>query len=237
MATFIDLAESRGITDIGWLYGHHTFSFSNYYNPNRMSFGTLRVLNDDVIKPDKGFGTHSHNNMEIISIPLNGALRHRDSMGHEFVLKAGEIQVMSAGTGITHSEFNDSDSEDASLLQIWVLPKEQNLTPSYNQKALDRNAILNKFELIIAPKDGNNNDVLTINQDAYFSIAVIDTDESVEYTKYQQDNGIYFFVIDGAVELDTQVLNKRDGIGITDLDDLKIIAKQKSKVLCMEVPM
>ncbi len=144
---------------------------------------------------------------------------------------------MSAGTGITHSEFNDSDSEDASLLQIWVLPKEQNLTPSYNQKALDRNAILNKFELIIAPKDGNNNDVLTINQDAYFSIAVIDTDESVEYTKYQQDNGIYFFVIDGAVELDTQVLNKRDGIGITDLDDLKIIAKQKSKVLCMEVPM
>ncbi|MBL4638338.1 MAG: pirin family protein [Proteobacteria bacterium] len=237
MATTLDLADSRGTANIGWLRSRHTFSFADYHNPNRMSFGVLRVINDDVVAPAKGFGTHPHRDMEIITIPLSGALRHRDSMGHEYVIKAGEVQVMSAGTGITHSEFNDSDTEEVSLLQIWVLPKEKGIPPRYDQRELEAATLSNHFQLIVAPLNGKHHDVIKINQDAYFSIALIDAEQSIEYTKYQENNGLYFFVIEGSINIGTQALAKRDGIGITDTDALGITANEKSKILCMEVPM
>ena len=237
MATILDLADSRGTADIGWLRSRHTFSFADYHNPNRMGFGVLRVLNDDVVAPAKGFGTHAHRDMEIISIPLTGSLRHEDNMGNQHVIKAGEVQVMSAGTGITHSEFNYSDSDDVNFLQIWILPKEKCIPPRYDQRELDTSAMSNHFHLIVAPLKDETKDVVKINQDVYFSMAEVDAEQTVEYTKYQDNNGVYFFVIDGNINIGTQALVKRDGIGITDTDILEVSASEKSKILCMEVPM
>jgi len=237
MATQLDLADSRGIADIGWLVSRHTFSFGDYHNPNRMGFGLLRVLNDDVVAPAKGFGTHPHRDMEIISIPLAGSLRHQDNMGNSHVIKAGEVQVMSAGTGITHSEFNHSDNMDVNFLQIWVLPKEKCISPRYDQRELDTSAMSNHFHLIVTPLDDETKDVIKINQDAYFSMAEVDAGQIVNYEKYQDNNGVYFFVIDGNINIGTQALTKRDGMGITDTDTLELTANEKSKVLCMEVPM
>ena len=237
MATQLDLANTRGTADIDWLVSRHTFSFANYYNRNRMSFGTLRVINDDVVAPARGFDTHPHNDMEIITVPLSGALRHRDSMGHEYVIKAGEVQVMSAGTGITHSEFNDSDTEEVALLQIWVLPKEKCISPRYDQRELNTSAMSNHFQLIVAPLDDELENVIQINQDAYFSMAEVDVGQTINYEKHHDNNGVYFFVIDGNINIGTQALGKRDGMGVTETDSFEITAKEKSKILCMEVPM
>lgn len=235
MARFLDTSESRGTANQGWLKSRHTFSFSSYQNPDRMGFGLLRVINDDIVEPSMGFGTHPHENMEIISIPLSGSLRHEDSMGNQHIIRAGEVQVMSAGTGITHSEYNDSESEDVNFLQIWVIPKITGIPPRYDQREINIDDSKNSFNLIVAPLGTEG--LVNINQDAYFSLANIDAGARVEYKKTGKDTGIYFFVIAGNIDIDETQLSKRDGVGITEEDDIKIFAKEQSRVLCMEVPM
>lgn len=235
MARLLDTSESRGLANHGWLRSRHTFSFAGYHNPDRMGFGLLRVINDDIVDPSMGFGTHPHENMEIISIPLSGSLRHEDSMGNQHIIRAGEVQVMSAGTGITHSEYNDSDSGIVNFLQIWVLPKITGIPPKYDQRKIDTNNSNNIFNPIVAPLGTEG--IANINQGAYFSIANIDTDTTIEYKKTSKDNGVYFFIIAGNIDIGETQLSTRDGVGITEEDDIKIHAKEKSRVLCMEVPM
>ena len=187
MTRIVDTSESRGTANQGWLYSRHTFSFAGYHNPERMGFGLLRVINDDVVEASMGFGTHPHENMEIISIPLTGSLRHKDSMGNQHVIRAGEIQVMSAGTGIEHSEYNDSDDDEVNFLQIWVIPKELDIQPRYDQREIDAGYSNNEFQPVIAPMGTEG--VVNINQDAYFSIANIDAGDKV--------TGILMFVFVG----------------------------------------
>lgn len=235
MARFLDTSSTRGKADYGWLHSRHTFSFADYHNPERMGFGLLRVINDDVVAPSAGFGTHPHKNMEIISIPLAGSLKHQDSMGNKHVIHAGEIQVMSAGTGITHSEYNNSDVEKVNFLQIWVIPKETDIEPRYDQRKLDTKEFYNNFNLIVAPMGSKN--VVNINQDTYFSLAKIDASKRVDYKKYDINNGVYFFVINGKISIGPQELSKRDGLGITEEDNLTLDVHEKSEILCIEVPM
>ncbi len=235
MARILDRSDSRGIANQGWLYSRHTFSFSSYHNPERMGFGLLRVINDDIVEPSMGFGTHPHENMEIISIPLSGSLRHEDSMGNKHVILTGEVQVMSAGTGITHSEYNNSDTDEVNFLQIWVMPKELDISPRYDQKRIEMDNICNSFKRIVAPLGVES--LVNINQNAYFSIANIDADNFVEYKKENGNNGVYLFVIKGKINIGATVLSDRDGLGISEEDNVKIFAQNKSRVLCMEVPM
>jgi len=182
--------QSRGLADHGWLKSRHTFSFADYYNPERMNFGILRVLNDDIVTPSMGFGTHPHENMEIISIPLSGSLRHQDSMGNKHIISTGEVQIMSAGSGITHSEYNNSPSGDVNFLQIWVLPKERDITPRYDQKVFDEGNRKNRFQLLVSPE--NSDKTVLINQDAWFSLADIEAEKQVTYEKNNKKNGVYF---------------------------------------------
>ena len=235
MARILDTSSARGKADHEWLYSRHTFSFADYHNPERMGFGLLRVINDDVVVPSAGFGTHPHKNMEIISIPLAGSLKHQDSMGNKHVIHAGEIQVMSAGTGITHSEYNNSDVEKVNFLQIWIIPKETDIEPRYDQRELDTKGFYNNFNLIAAPMGSKN--VANINQDAYLSLAKIDATKRVDYEKYDAKNGIYFFIINGKISIGSQELSKRDGLGITEEDKLVLDVHEKSEILCIEVPM
>jgi len=235
MARFLDTSESRGTADQGWLYSRHTFSFASYHNPERMGFGLLRVINDDIVDPSMGFGTHPHENMEIISIPLSGSLKHKDSMGNQHIISAGEVQVMSAGTGITHSEYNNSESDEVNFLQIWVVPKITGIPPRYDQREIDTENINNTFNPIVAPLGTDG--VVNINQDAYFSIAIIDKNTTIEYIKTNKDSGVYFFLITGSINIGDTSLSKRDGIGITEENNIEIFASEKSRVLCMEVPM
>ncbi len=235
MARLLDTSDSRGTSNQGWLKSRHTFSFSSYHNPERMGFGLLRVINDDIVEPSMGFGTHPHENMEIISIPLSGSLKHEDSMGNQHIIRAGEVQVMSAGTGITHSEYNNSESEDVNFLQIWVIPKITGIPPKYDQRKINTDNSNNIFNPIVAPLGTEG--IVNINQDAYFSIANIDADTTIEYKKSGKDTGIYFFIITGNINIGETPLSTRDGIGITEEDDIKIFAKEESRVLCMEVPM
>ncbi|MGE4233011.1 MAG: pirin family protein [Bacteriovoracia bacterium] len=234
MEKVIHRSETRGFVDLGWLRTHHSFSFSDYYNPERMRFGLLRVLNDDYVSPGRGFDTHPHDNMEIITIPLYGALRHKDSMGNEIVIHSGEVQRMSAGTGITHSEFNASPVEELSLLQIWVFPKEKNIEPSYDQKKFDRSLRRNKLQLVVAPdgKDG----AVSVHQNTYFSLVDLDPNKSVEYTVHSKGSGVYCFVISGQVSIANETLNKRDAIGVTEFEELNIHSNEISEVLIIEVP-
>jgi hypothetical protein len=235
MARIVDTSGSRGTANQGWLYSRHTFSFANYHNPERMGFGLLRVINDDVVEASMGFGTHRHENMEIISIPLTGSLRHKDSMGNQHVIRAGEIQVMSAGTGIEHSEYNDSDDDEVNFLQIWVIPKELNIQPRYDQREIDAGYSNNEFQPIVAPMGTEG--VVNINQDAYFSIANIDADTTIVYKKSNSLNGVYFFLIKGKLNIGNNSLSERDGLGITEEENIEIISQEKSSLLCMNVPM
>jgi len=235
MEKIIHRADSRGVAEHGWLSSRHTFSFANYYNPERMSFGKLRVLNDDVVDPAGGFGTHSHDNMEIVSVPLSGALRHQDSMGNKHVIQHGEVQIMSAGTGLSHSEYNNSDIERVNFLQIWVLPKEQNIQPCYGQLAFDPADHHNEFQLVVSPE--KNNETVWINQEAYFSLGDFEQHQTGHYTVRQSGHGIYLFVIDGAVEVAGETLNKRDAIGIVNTNELTVRALDNSQLLIIEVPM
>ena len=228
-------ADSRGLADHGWLLSHHTFSFADYHDPQRMNFGLLRVLNDDIVKPSMGFPTHPHENMEIVSIPLSGSLRHQDSMGNKHVITAGEVQIMSAGTGLTHSEYNNSDQDDVNFLQIWVYPKEKNIAPRYGQKLFKATDRLNRFQTVVSPQKSSES--IWINQDVYFSMADVDAETTVSYQKYRAANGLYFFVIEGQVEIDSQTLNKRDGFGMAQEGDVQISALSKAQLLCIEVPL
>ena len=235
MQKVIHRAETRGHFNHGWLNTYHSFSFAEYYNPDRIQFGMLRVLNDDIVKPGMGFGTHPHNNMEIITIPLEGQLEHRDSMGNGSVIEAGEVQVMTAGSGITHSEFNPSSDEEVNLLQIWVFPRERNLTPRYDQKRFDTSKMKNQLMMVVTP-DGDNGS-LFIHQDAWFSLAEVEEGKELNYQLHNDKHGIYLFVIDGELEVGEDALKSRDGIGIYDVSEISVKSKRSTKFIVMEIPM
>lgn len=235
MQTTLHRSEDRGYANHGWLEARHSFSFAGYYDPARVHFGVLRVLNDDIIDPSRGFGMHPHENMEIITIPLSGSLRHEDSMGHNSVIRAGEIQVMSAGSGIMHSEFNASDTEQINLLQIWLFPNKRNVTPRYDQQQLDSSAMHNNWLQILSPSE--NDAGVWIHQQAWFHMATFDAGISSGYTFRQPGNGLYLFVIEGSVAIADTLLKRRDAIGISGTESVDLHFRENSKVLLMEVPM
>lgn len=234
MKTIIHTAASRGVANFGWLNSKHTFSFGQYYAADRVRFGLLRVLNDDIIKGGAGFPTHPHDNMEIVSIPLAGALAHKDSTGNEKIITTGEVQIMSAGSGLTHSEYNASPTEEANFLQIWVFPKEKDIAPRYDQKVFDENKRKNKLQQVVAP---DNDTALWINQNAWFSLSDLDQDQTIDYTLNQAANGLYVFVIAGEVSAGGQNLSQRDAAGVSDFETLSVTAKTDAKLLFIEVPM
>jgi len=235
MKTILHKSETRGHANHGWLDTHHTFSFANYYNPERVNFGALRVLNDDWIASGEGFGKHPHDNMEIITIPLIGAVEHKDSMGNHGEIAAGEIQVMSAGTGIFHSEFNRNQNQELQLLQIWVIPNKRNVTPRYDQISLAGIAKQNELFQILSP-DPNDQGVW-IHQNAWFHLGDLSEGWEGEYELKDKNNGVYFFVIEGDVTISGQKLNKRDGLGVSETSSVEISSDSLSKLLIMEVPM
>ena len=234
MKKIIHKAESRGYADHGWLRSYHTFSFASYQNSERMNFGMLRVLNDDVVQPKMGFGTHPHRNMEIISIPISGALSHTDSIGNKRSIEVGEVQVMSAGTGLKHSEFNDSKIDAVNFLQLWIIPEIENITPYYNQKIFEALERKNKFQVLVSPKDKQVEGSLPINQQGY--ISMIDLDKGFE-TTYDLKNGAYFFLIEGEVLIEGENLEKRDAMGVVEKNKVNIKANKSSKLLVIDVPM
>jgi len=226
-------ADSRGLANHGWLISRHTFSFANYYNPDRINFGALRVLNDDIVQPGMGFGTHPHDNMEIISIPISGSLAHKDSTGTEKEIKTGEVQIMSAGSGIHHSEYNYSKTEEVNFLQIWILPKVKNIAPRYDQKDFSEELDNNNLVTVVSPqKDG----ALWINQDAELSLGKINKGSSITHKLNFKGNGIYAFLIDGKAKINDAVLNKRDAVGYFDLKEINIDSIEDSKLLLIEIP-
>jgi redox-sensitive bicupin YhaK (pirin superfamily) len=231
----IHKAKTRGFFNHGWLKSYHTFSFAGYYDKSRVHFGMLRVLNDDIILPGEGFGTHPHNNMEIVTIPIYGELAHKDSTGNEEVIHENEVQIMSAGSGLTHSEYNASHEKEVNLLQIWVFPKEHDIEPRYNQKIFNPELMKNNFLTLVSP--GKSEDTLWINQDAYFSIGLLEKGKSIDYKIKKDGNGLYVFVMSGSVTAEDEVLDNRDGMGIEDVDSINIIANEDSKVLLIDIPM
>lgn len=235
MKTILHTAASRGFADHGWLKTHHTFSFANYYNPERMSFGVLRVLNDDEVAAGAGFGTHPHKDMEIISIPLEGSLEHKDSMGTVSVIKEGDIQVMSAGTGVQHSEYNKNKDRAVKFLQIWVFPKSLNLPPRYDQIQIDKNKQHNDFQLIVSPNQDDEG--AWIHQDAWFYLANFEVGFHKNYQLKHNGNGVYIFVLKGSLIVNNQNLQMRDGLGVWDTENFSIKANQDSEFLVMEVPL
>lgn len=228
-------ADTRGVANHGWLNSRHTFSFANYYNADRMHFGVLRVLNDDQVAAGMGFGTHPHDNMEIISIPLEGDLEHKDSMGNVAVIRHGDVQVLSAGTGITHSEYNKNKDQQVKFLQIWVFPNKRNVTPRYDQLTLKLEERKNKLQQILSPNPDDAG--VWIHQDAWFHLGQFDKDFSTEYQIKKAGNGVYAFVLSGDVTINGQALNARDGLGIWDTDKLDIKADSHAELLLMDVPM
>jgi hypothetical protein len=230
-------AATRGSANYGWLRANYSFSFANYFNPERLQFGLLRVLNDDYVAPAMGFGTHPHNNMEIVTIPFTGALRHKDSMGNEGVIHAGDIQVMSAGSGVEHSEQNDSTTEAVTLFQIWVFPETENVPPRYDQKQIAPLLTPNTFSAVVKPKSEATNAELWVHQQAYFNIGEFSEKTKVTYSLHNQSHGIYLMVVDGTIFVENETLNSRDAIGIWDSPAVTITAEKGSKVLLIEVPM
>ncbi len=235
MNSILHRADSRGDANHGWLHSKHTFSFANYYNPDRMHFGVLRVLNDDKVAPGMGFGTHPHDNMEIISIPLEGDLEHKDSMGNVAIIKKGDVQVMSAGTGITHSEYNKNQDKEVKFLQIWVFPNKKNVTPRYDQISIREIEKRNEFYQVLSPSPDDQG--VWIHQDAWFHLGKFDKEVSTSYSLKRNGNGIYVFVLEGEIEVEGQKLFKRDGFGIWDIDKINVTTKANSRILLMEVPM
>jgi redox-sensitive bicupin YhaK (pirin superfamily) len=235
-STVLHKADTRGKADFGWLHSRHTFSFGAYRQPDRMHFGVLRVLNDDTVAPGMGFGRHPHDNMEIISIPLEGELEHRDSMGNVALIRPGDVQVMSAGTGVEHSEYNKNGDQEVKFLQIWIIPKERNVAPRYDQISIDAGAHHNKLQQILSP-DAEDEGVW-IHQDAWFHLGKFDKDFTMHYALKKQGNGVYAFVLSGDFSINGQALNARDGFGIMDVPELTIRADSDgAEVLLMEVPM
>lgn len=234
MKTTIHKANTRGKVNFGWLDSHHSFSFGHYHNPERMNFGMLRVLNDDIVEGGAGFPTHPHNNMEIVSIPLSGSLAHKDSTGTEKAIHTGEVQIMSAGSGLTHSEYNFSKTEDINFLQLWVIPKERNITPRYDQKLFNEADRKNQLQTVVSPI---NKEALWINQDAWFSLSHLENESTITYDYHKAGNGVYVFVTDGEIEINGEKLSKRDAIGISESDQFEVKANSDAKLLFIEVPM
>jgi len=235
MKTIVHKAETRGYANHGWLNSHHSFSFANYQNPERMHFGVLRVLNDDVVSEAKGFGTHPHRNMEIISIPLEGDLQHMDSMGNTTIIKQGDVQVMSAGTGIQHSEYNKNKDRPVKFLQIWIIPNKKDVVPRYDQISLRDIEKKNTFYQILSPNPEDQG--VWIHQDAWFHLGDFENGNKATYALKKKGNGVYVFVLEGAVEINDQRLTNRDGYGIWDVAQIDFKSMSKSKLLLMEVPM
>ena len=235
MKTIFHQADSRGHANHGWLNSFHTFSFANYQNNERTNFGVLRVLNDDTVTQGMGFGTHPHRDMEIISIPLEGDLEHKDSMGTTAVIKKGEIQVMSAGTGVMHSEYNKNKDEAVKFLQIWVFPREVGVEPRYDQKNIKSEEKINDFQQILSPN--KEDDGVWIHQDAWFNLANFTNGNSKNYTLNKKGNGVYAFVLKGSAKIGDQILNERDGFGIWDTENFEVEALENTEILLMEVPM
>jgi redox-sensitive bicupin YhaK (pirin superfamily) len=235
MNTVLHKAQTRGHANHGWLDSNHSFSFANYHNPERMNFGVLRVLNDDRVAPGKGFGTHPHDNMEIISIPLEGDLEHKDSMGNVAVIKEGDVQVMSAGTGIYHSEYNKNNNQEVKFLQIWLFPNKKNVEPRYDQISLKEIEKKNAFYQVLSPYQDDQG--VWIHQNAWFNMGDFDKGVSSEYSLNDPANGVYIFVLNGEVIVEGQQLEKRDGFGIWDTSKINLTASQNSRILLMEVPL
>ncbi len=234
MNTVVHTSDSRGFADHGWLRSRHSFSFAGYYNPERVHFGALRVLNDDQVAGGQGFGTHPHDNMEIISIPLSGDLEHKDSTGRSEVIRQGDVQIMSAGSGLRHSEYNHNTDKPVEFLQIWVFPKERDITPRYEQKSYSATDRTNKFQTVVAPEGG---EALTINQDAWFSLGNLEAGTTLDYKFNKPGSGLYAFVLKGEATIAGEALGSRDAVGITDTSEVSITADSDTEILLMEVPM
>lgn len=233
MKTVFHSANSRGHADHGWLNAKHSFSFASWYNPERIHFGMLRVLNDDIVAGGMGFGKHPHDNMEIITIPLAGSIQHEDSMGFSEVIQAGEVQVMSAGTGIYHSEYNPSPNEELNLFQIWIFPNQKQVAPRYAQRKYE--LINGAFTTLVGPEKSG---IATwIHQDAWLSMGMFDTDATISYVLNNPNNGAYIMLIEGAIQIGEQVLQQKDAIGISNTSQIEIKIQQKAKILVIEVPM
>ena len=235
MKTVLHKASSRGHANHGWLDSWHSFSFASYHNPERMQFGALRVLNDDSVEGGRGFGTHPHQNMEIISIPLEGDLKHMDSMGNTAVIREGDIQVLSAGTGISHSEYNKNPDRPVKFLQIWIFPREKGLEPRYDQASLRDLSRKNEFYQILSPDPSDAG--VWIQQDAWFHLGELDKGVKADYSLRNATNGVYLFVLKGSIQVAGMELGSRDGLGIREASHIEVIASDDSRVLLMEVPM
>ena len=234
MKTILHKANTRGHANHGWLNSFHTFSFAGYHEPTRMNFGVLRVLNDDTVAAGMGFGKHPHDNMEIVSIPLNGDLEHNDSTGRNEIIKQGDVQIMSAGSGITHSEKNANHNKEVKFLQIWVMPAKRNIESRYEQKSFPAEGRMNKLQTVVAP---NNAEAVWINQNAWFTLGNFDNGVASTYSLNKPENGVYAFVIKGDVTINGIALNERDGLGVTETETLNIIADNNAELLLIEVPM
>lgn len=235
MKTVLHKANTRGHADHGWLDSHHTFSFANYYNPERMNFGVLRVLNDDIVAPSRGFGRHPHDNMEIISIPLEGDLEHQDNIGNLATIRAGDVQVMSAGTGVFHSEKNRNKDKAVKFLQIWMFPNQQNVAPRYDQISLKSTDSKNEFYQILSPN--KDDDGVWVHQNAWFHIGKFEKGKTTTYEIKAKENGVYAFILEGEATIEGQQLGERDGFGIWNTDKIKVEATSETKILLMDVPM
>ena len=235
MKTLLFKAADRGTADYGWLKPNYYFSFAQYHDNAKVHFGLLRVLNDDFIGGGGAFPTHPHDNMEIVTIPFTGALKHKDSTGGEGVIKAGDIQIMSAGSGVQHSEANASATDAVTLFQIWIFPKEKNIKPRYDQKTFDVAERENKWQTIVSPIDADN--ALWINQDARFSLTNLQAGKEITYTNAFKANGVFLVVINGSIEVDGQQLNKRDALGISEMENFTVKASEDAELLAIEIPM
>lgn len=230
----IHRADTRGYAYHGWLRSYHSFSFASYHNPQRMHFGALRVFNDDIVAPSRGFGQHPHDNMEIISIPLKGSLEHEDNNGNRFVIEEDDVQIMSAGTGIQHSEKNHSAQEEVNFFQIWVMPKIRNIPPRYQQMKFSPEERKNKLVTVVSPDESDAH--LWINQDAWFSRGNLEKGKSIKYKIKKEGNGIYLFVVSGSIRVEGEELERRDAIGLEDVLNIKFTASEDAEVLLIEVP-
>jgi redox-sensitive bicupin YhaK (pirin superfamily) len=237
MKTVIHRAENRGQANHGWLKAKHSFSFAQWYDPEKIHYGALRVLNDDEVAPGMGFGKHPHDNMEIITLVQEGALEHKDSMGNGSVMNPNDVQVMSAGSGVFHSEMNHSKTDSVKLFQIWVFPDKGNVTPRYDQKTFAPEDRKNKWQEIIKPDTQTEGNAIFIHQQAWFNLCDLEAGNNITYTSKKAGNGSYIFLIDGCIETTGEILQKRDAIGITDFETTEIIAKENSRILVMDIPM
>ena len=235
MKTILHKADSRGHANHGWLNSWHSFSFAGYHDPSRMNFGALRVLNDDTVAPGMGFGKHPHDNMEIISIPLEGALEHEDSTGTKAIISKGDVQIMSAGTGIQHSEKNKNLDKEVKFLQIWVFPNKKGVPPRYDQKTFSNEDFNDKLLTVVSPVGAGKG--VEIHQDAWFSLGKLTAGTKLDYSIHKESNGVYAFVLEGNVLLNETALNRRDGLGVWETNNLTIQADTETHILLMEVPM